>query len=85
MKTPFAQLVYAIVARIPKGKTLTYMQVAAAAGRPGAARAIGNIMNKNNDPRVPCHRVIRSDGSAGGFNGGAAQKRHILRKEGVSV
>ena len=85
MRTPFAQRVYGIVAKIPKGKTLTYRQVAMAAGRPGAARAVGNIMNKNRDARVPCHRVIRSDGTAGGYNGGTAQKRRILKKEGARI
>ncbi len=78
----FSEKVYAAVKRIPKGKTLTYKQVAAKAGRPKAYRAVGNILNKNFDPSIPCHRVIRSDGRLGGYNRGAKLKREILRKEG---
>ena len=80
--TPFAQHVYAVVKKIPKGKTLTYKQVAAAAGRPGAARAVGTIMSKNYDPAIPCHRVVRSDGKIGNYNrGGAKRKLEILEQE----
>ncbi len=60
--TTFADTVRAIVRQIPKGQTRTYGEVAAAAGRPGAARAVGTVMKGNFDPTVPCHRVIRSDG-----------------------
>ncbi len=74
-KTPFAQKIYAIVAKIPIGKTLSYTQVAIAAGNPKAARAIGNIMNKNRDMHVPCHRVVRSDGSIGGYAFGGKRKK----------
>ncbi len=83
--TPFAQKVYAIVAKIPRGQTRTYSQVAAAAGRPGAARAVGTIMHKNRDTtRVPCHRVIRSDGTIGNYAfGGEAKKRALLKREGA--
>lgn len=66
----FAEKVRKIVARIPKGKTMTYKQVAAKAGSPNAARAVGSIMKANYDPQVPCHRVIRSDGVAGEYNRG---------------
>ena len=84
--TPFAQQVYDVVSRIPRGETMTYTQVAVAAGRPRAARAVGNILNKNPfAPRVPCHRVIRSDGSVGGFVDGTDRKKALLRKEGVSL
>lgn len=63
---------------------MTYGQVAAAAGRPGAARAVGNVMAHNDDPKVPCHRVIRSDGKIGGYNRlQGPSKRELLIKEGV--
>ncbi len=84
MDTPFAQKVYAIVAQIPKGSVMTYKAVAKRAGRPKAARAIGTIMSKNRDTRVPCHRVIRSDGAMGGYAfGGVTKKRALLIKEGA--
>ena len=63
----FSERVYAIVAKIPKGKTMTYGQVAAKAGNPGAARAVGTLMSKNYNPKIPCHRVVRSDGKVGGY------------------
>jgi methylated-DNA-[protein]-cysteine S-methyltransferase len=86
LRTAFAQQVYAIVARIPKGKVMTYAEVAERAGRPNASRAVGTIMSKNRDLRVPCHRVIRSDGGMGGYAfGGANKKRDMLRREGVSL
>jgi len=56
--------------------------VAKKAGKPGAARAVGNIMARNVDKSVPCHRVIRSDGKLGGYNGLQGQKRILLAKEG---
>lgn len=80
-KTPFAQTVYAVVRGIPKGKTLTYEEVATRAGRPRAFRAVGNILNKNRDPKVPCHRVIRSDGKVGGYAWGTKKKAARLTQE----
>ncbi len=77
----FTQKVYRIVKKIPKGKVLTYKEVARRAGKPKAYRAVGNILNKNYDPRIPCHRVIRSDGKIGGYNRGVVNKRKILKKE----
>jgi O-6-methylguanine DNA methyltransferase len=80
----FTERVYDVVRKIPKGKTLTYGQVAAAIGQPGAARAVGNALNKNRDTKnIPCHRVIRSDGSTGGYAFGAKKKIAILKKEGA--
>ncbi len=80
----FTQRVLAIVAKIPKGQTMTYAQVAAQAGSPGAARAVGTIMKHNYNPSIPCHRVIRSDGTVGEYNrGGSKQKRALLRAEGA--
>jgi O-6-methylguanine DNA methyltransferase len=64
---------------------LTYGDVARHAGSPGASRAVGSIMAKNQDKTVPCHRVVRSDGSIGMYNGlRGASKQKILEKEGVS-
>lgn len=71
----FKDRVYRVVARIPRGKTLSYKQVAAKAGRPGAARAVGTYLSHNFDPKIPCHRVIRSDGKIGDYNRGGPQKK----------
>ncbi|MDZ4231529.1 MAG: MGMT family protein [Patescibacteria group bacterium] len=79
----FREKVLMIVSEIPKGKTLSYKQVAGLAGNPGAYRAVGNIMNKNKDTNVPCHRVIKSDGRIGGYAFGESKKEAILKKEGA--
>ena len=80
--TRFQQAVYRAVSRIPKGQTRSYQWVARAIGRPTAARAIGNALHRNPfAPRIPCHRVIRADGSLGGFSGGPAKKRRLLTAE----
>lgn len=78
----FADKVRAVVRAIPKGKVLTYKEVAIKAGKPLAFRAVGNILNKNYDPNIPCHRVVRSDGTTGGYNRGAEQKKKVLAREG---
>ncbi|MCR4260748.1 MAG: MGMT family protein [Candidatus Colwellbacteria bacterium] len=83
MQQGFKEKVLEVVSKIPRGKTLSYKQVAALAGSPRAYRAVGNIMNKNNNPKVPCHRVIKSDGTVGGYAHGSAKKRSILLKEGA--
>lgn len=81
---PFTQRVYDVVAGIPKGKTMTYREVARRAGRPNAYRAVGNIMHHNPDTRrVPCHRVVRSDGTPGGYASGTKKKIALLRREGA--
>ena len=77
----FSDKVYNIVSLIPEGKTLTYGEVALRAGRPGAARAVGNIMSRNFDPAIPCHRVVRADGNPGGYNRGADMKVEKLKIE----
>lgn len=79
----FAECVYDIVRKIPKGKTLTYKEVATLAGNARACRAVGNILNKNFDPDIPCHRVVRSDGSVGGYNRGTQKKMERLKEEGA--
>jgi O-6-methylguanine DNA methyltransferase len=84
MKKDFAEKVRDIVKKIPKGKMMTYGTVARLAGSPGAARAVGTIMAANYDAAVPCHRVIRSDGTIGEYNrGGPKAKRALLVKEGA--
>ena len=80
----FTQKVYAVVAKIPRGKTMTYAEVARRAGSPRAARAVGNIMHNNPDTKkVPCHRVVRSDGAVGGYARGTKKKVAMLRREGA--
>ena len=79
----FQERVFGVVRKIPKGKTLTYGEVALRAGNPGAARAVGTILSTNFDPKIPCHRVIRSDGKMGGYNRGLENKVRILTKEGA--
>ncbi len=81
----FKEKVFSVVKKIPKGKVMTYKEVAIRAGSPNAFRAVGNILNTNYDPKIPCHRVVRSDGQTGGYNRGAANKIKILKKEGVKI
>jgi O-6-methylguanine DNA methyltransferase len=86
MKKPvnFSNRVREVVAGIPRGKTMTYGQVAARAGSPRAARTVGSIMSKNFDPAIPCHRVLRADGKESGYNrGGWSRKLKRLREEGA--
>ena len=74
--------------KIPKGTVKTYSQVAKGIGKPLAARAVANAIGKNPyAPRIPCHRVIRSDGSLGGYSGkgGIKTKKMLLKKEGITV
>jgi len=79
----FIKKIYSVVRKIPRGKTLTYKEVAKLAGKPKACRAVGNILNKNYDPKIPCHRVIRSAGGIGGYNKGVILKLELLKKEGA--
>ena len=83
MKGDFKSRVIEVVRAIPKGKTMSYTQVAEVAGSTGAARVVGNIMAKNIDKSVPCHRVIKSDGTIGGYNGLRGQKAKLLKAEKV--
>lgn len=86
-KTNFQKTVYAVVSGIPKGKVVTYGQVAELAGRPGAARAVGTCMRNNKDTKsVPCHRVVGSNGALAGYayGDGLATKKKMLKKEGVA-
>ena len=75
----------AAVRRIPPGRVATYGDVAALAGSPRAARAVGNIMRECRDPGTPCHRVIAAAGGLGGYGGNLQLKRQLLRSEGIDV
>lgn len=78
----FTEKVLSVVSKIPKGQTMTYKEVARKAGSPKAFRSVGSIMKQNFDEKIPCHRVIKSDGSLGDYNrGGTAKKAEILRSE----
>ncbi|OHB20791.1 MAG: hypothetical protein A3J67_02510 [Parcubacteria group bacterium RIFCSPHIGHO2_02_FULL_48_10b] len=81
----FKERVYTIVSSIPRGEILTYKQVARLAGGPRAYRAVGNILHRHTVATLPCHRVIRSDGSIGGYQWGKQKKKRLLLKEGVKV
>lgn len=83
--TLFQKRVYEEVRNIKKGDILTYKEVSKLSGFPRAYRAVGNILNKNKDPKIPCHRVIRSDGKIGGYNRGIKKKTELLKKEGVNL
>lgn len=82
--TAFQQAVWKACMTIPCGQTRSYKWVAAKIGKPGAARAVGSALGRNPfAPVVPCHRVIKSDGTPGGFSapGGAKAKLRLLQKE----
>ena len=84
--TNFQKKVWNEIKKIPKGRTTSYKQIAIAIGRPKAARAVANACGKNPNPIItPCHRVIASDGTIGGYSaeGGVNTKRALLAKEGV--
>jgi len=96
MHSDFSKNVLRIVSAIPRGKLMTYHQVAKTAGSPKAYRAVGSILNKNYREKewqlpleeiqpVPCHRVIRSDGYIGGYARGTQDKERLLRLEGHIV
>jgi len=84
--TPFQKQVWAELARIPRGETATYTQIARRIGRPAATRAVANACGANHFAvLIPCHRVIRADGSLGGYRGGLERKRSLLRAEGAAL
>ena len=78
----FREKVYYVVSHISKGQVMTYQQLAQRIGHPQAWRAVGSVLNKNADPKIPCHRVIRSNGQLGGYNRGIKIKQELLNKEG---
>lgn len=80
----FKNKVLKIVSKIPRGHVLTYKQVAERAGRPNAYRAVGNVLRQNYNPKIPCHRVIGSDGKMRGYNrGGVERKKELLKEDGA--
>ena len=82
--TNFQKMVWTELKKIPFGETRTYKEIAVAIGKPKAARAVANACGKNPYPIIiPCHRVVRSDGTIGGFtgDGGVEKKRQLLRQE----
>jgi O-6-methylguanine DNA methyltransferase len=83
--TDFSDRVLSVVRRIPPGHVASYGEVASLAGRPRAARAVGNIMKGCGRPDVPCHRVIAAGGRLGGYGGSEALKRSLLVAEGIVV
>ena len=86
--TEFQLKVWAYLRKIPRGSVRTYAQVAKDIGKPLAIRAVANAIGKNPyPPKIPCHRVIRSDGSLGGYSGkgGVKTKRFLLKKEGIKL
>lgn len=83
--SPFEHRVLTVVRNIPPGRVATYGDVAAMAGRRGAARAVGNIMRGCGRADVPCHRVIAAGGRLGGYGGNESLKRALLTAEGIAV
>ena len=86
--TKFQLKVWNYLKKIPSGSVKTYSQVAKSIGKSLAVRAVANAIGKNPyAPRIPCHRVIRSDGSLGGYSGkgGIKTKKLLLKKEGITL
>ncbi len=81
----FAARVLSVVRRVPPGRVVTYGDVAALAGRPRAARAVGNLMRACRDHTLPAHRVVAAGGAIGGYAGDSGLKKELLRAEGISV
>ena len=96
MEKSFDEKCYEVLKKVPAGKVVTYGQIAAALGKIGGAQAVGNALHRNNNSYcksnigskkdlIPCHRVVKSDGSLGGFAFGECKKIDLLKKEGVLV
>ena len=86
--TAFQLKVWNYLKKIPKGKVKTYLEVAKAIGKPNAFRAVANAVGKNPfPPKIPCHRVVRSDGNLGGYSGKGRiqEKRRLLRAEKIFI
>ena len=86
--TDFQIKVWNAISKIPKGKVKTYKELARSIRKPKASRAVANACGKNPFPiKIPCHRVIRSDGRLGGYSGkgGIKTKRKLLKNEGVFI
>jgi O-6-methylguanine DNA methyltransferase len=87
MISEFQKEVYSLCRKVPKGKVTTYGEIAKVIGKTGLlSRAVGTALNKNPfAPKIPCHRVVKSDGSVGGFASGTGKKIDLLRKEGITI
>ena len=86
--TKFQLKVLNYLKKIPRGEVKTYLEVAKAIGKPRAFRAVANAVGKNPyPPKIPCHRVIRSDGTLGGYSGkgGIKTKKLLLKREGITL
>ncbi|MGQ9787751.1 MAG: MGMT family protein [Candidatus Hadarchaeaceae archaeon] len=82
----FQRRVLELTARVPRGRVTTYKQIACAMGKPKAYRAVAMALAKNPYPiKIPCHRIVSSDGKIGGYTGGIQKKIELLNKEGVEV
>ena len=85
MKNSFSERCYKILRKVPRGKVTTYREIARAL-KSRAYRAVGNAMNKNPySPKIPCHRVVKSNGEVGGFASGTRKKISLLKKDGINV
>lgn len=80
----FNEKCYSLLKKVPRGRVVTYKQIAEKLGSKGY-RAVGNAMNKNKNKKVSCHRVVRNDGGVGGYARGVNAKIKLLRKEGVEI
>jgi len=82
--TSIQKKVFTVIRKIPRGKVVTYKGVAKAIGNPLASRAVGNALHRNPHPiQIPCHRVVKSDGTLGGYALGEEKKKQLLENEGV--
>lgn len=82
----FQRRVLDLTAKVPQGKVTTYKQIALAMGKPKAYRAVAMALAKNPHPiKIPCHRVVKSDGNIGGYTGGVEKKKKLLKQEGVKI
>jgi O-6-methylguanine DNA methyltransferase len=86
MKKPFSEKVLELTRKIPRDKVTTYSEIARALGKPQAGRAVGNTLRRNVCPdKIPCYRVVRSDGSVGGYSSGKKEKIRRLERDGIRV
>lgn len=81
----FSDGVYGVVKRVSCGRVVTYKDIAVAIGSPYSVRAVGNALHKNRSLRIPCHRVVRSDGNVGGYVYGTKRKIKILQEEKIKI
>lgn len=82
----FERAVYVALLDVPRGRVISYGSLARMAGFPGAARAVGNALNRNPfAPRVPCHRVVKASGEVGEFAQGTERKIELLRSEDFKI